>query len=59
MAYGNDPIDYASYIIIREKEIGYDVEEVLVPFNREAMLKSIDESTMPDKHTINKFVARR
>ena len=59
MAYGNDPIDYASYIIIREKEIGYDIEEVLVPFDREAMLKSIDDSTMPDKETINKFVSRR
>lgn len=59
MAYGKDPIDYASYIIIREKEIGYDIEEVLVPFDREAMLKSIDDSTMPDKETINKFVSRR
>lgn len=59
MAYGNAPIDYASYIIIKEKEIGYDVEEVLVPFNRDLMLKSIDESSMPDKDTINKFVSRR
>ena len=59
MAYGNDPIDFASYIIIKEKEIGYDVEEILVPFNRELMLKSIDDSTMPDKDTINKFVSRR
>lgn len=59
MAYGNDPIDYASYIIIKEKKFGYDVEEILVPFNREAMLKSIDDSSMPDKNTINKFVSRR
>lgn len=59
MAYKNDPIDYASYIIIREKEIGYDVEEILVPFNRDLMLKSIDDSTMPDKSTINRFVSRR
>ena len=59
MAYGKDPIDYASYIVIKEKEIGYDVEEVLVPFNREAMLKSIDSSSMPDKDTINRFVSRR
>ena len=59
MAYGNDPIDYASYIIIREKEIGYDVEEVLVPFDRDKMLKSIDDSSMPDKYTINKFVSRK
>ncbi len=59
MAYKNDPIDYASYIIIREKEIGYDVEEILVPFNRDLMLKSIDDSTMPDKSKINRFVSRR
>lgn len=59
MAYGADPIDYASYIIIKEKEIGYDVEEVLVPFDRNKMLKSIDDSSMPDKDRINKFVGRR
>lgn len=59
MAYGKDPIDYASYIIIKEKDIGYDVEEILVPFNREATLKSIDDSSMPDKDTINKFISRR
>ena len=60
MAYGKgEPIDYASYIIIKEKEIGYDVEEVLVPFDREAMLRNIDSSSMPDKDTINRFVARR
>ena len=59
MAYGDAPIDYASYIVIKEKEIGYDVEEVLVPFDRDKMLKSIDESSMPDKDTINMFVSRR
>lgn len=58
MAYGKDPTDYASYIIIREKEIGYDVEEILVPFDRRATLKSIDDSSMPDKGTIKKFVSR-
>ena len=59
IAYGKDPIDYASYIIIKEKEIGYDVEEVLVPYNREATLKSIDNSTMPDKDTINTYISRK
>ena len=59
IAYGKNPTDYASYIIIREKEIGYDVEEILVPFDRTATLKSIDDSSMPDKDTINKFVSRR
>ena len=55
----NESIDLASYIIIREKEKGYDVEEILVPFNRELMIKSINESTMPDKETITKFTSRR
>lgn len=59
MGYNGDPIDFASYIIIREKEIGYDVEEVLVPFDRAKMLKSIDDSSMPDKIQINKFISRR
>lgn len=59
MAYGDDPIDYASYIIIKEKEIGYDVEEVLVQFNRDAMIRSIDNSTMPYKDLINRNVSRR
>ena len=45
--------------VIKEKEIGYDVEEVLIPFDRDKMLKSIDESSMPDKDTINMFVSRR
>lgn len=58
IAYGNDPDDFASYIIIRERTDGYDVEEILVPFNRELMIKSIDESTMPDKETINRFISR-
>lgn len=59
IGYGDDPVDFASYIIIREKEVGYDVEEVLVPYDREAMLRSIDESTLPFKDKINDFVARR
>ena len=59
MAYGKDPKDYASYIIIKEKDIGYDVEEILVEYNRDLMLKSIDNSNMPDKNTINKFISRR
>ena len=60
MAFGpKDSLDFASYIIIKEKEIGYDVEEILVPFNRELMIKSIKQSTMPDKETITKFTSRR
>ena len=55
--YGSILQAYAlqSYI----KSLGYDVEEVLVPFNRDLTLKSIDNSTMPYKDTINKFISRR
>lgn len=59
MAYDNDPIDYASYIIIKEKQIGYDIEEVLVPFNRELMIKNIDNSGIPDKEPIKKYILKR
>lgn len=58
MAYGDQPLDFASYIIIKEKNIGYDVEEILVPFDREAMLNAISNSTMPYKEKINKYVCK-
>lgn len=59
MAYGkNEPIDFASYIIIREKEHGYDVEEILVPFDRDSMLRDINNSDMPIKSQIEKFVRK-
>ena len=55
MAYGNDPIDSASYVILTEKEKGFDFEEVLVKYDREKMEYSILTSGMPDL-TIRKFV---
>lgn len=58
MAYHNDPIDTASYIILHEKKIGYDIEEVLVQYDREKMISSILSSTNPDK-TIQKFTRIR
>lgn len=58
IGYRKDPIDFASYIIIKEKDIGYDVVEMLVPFDRDKMLMQIDESTLPSKSSINRFVSR-
>lgn len=58
MAYGSDPIDCASYIILKEKDYGYDVEDVLIPYDREKMLRGIDDSDLPSKDEINKFVSR-
>lgn len=56
MAYGNDPIDTASYVILKEKvgNLGFDLEEVLVRFDRERMIYDILNSDSPDK-TIEKF----
>ena len=59
MAYkGNDQVDLASYIIIREKEVGYDVEEILVPFDRSKMLQSIANSDMPYKNSAYNFTSK-
>ena len=59
IGYGvSDPIDFASYIIIRERTEGYDVEEILVPYDRTSMLKRIQQSKMPDKETISMFVSK-
>ena len=55
MAYKEDPIDTASYVIITEKEDGFDLEEVLVKFDREKMEYSILNCDSPDD-TIKKFV---
>ena len=60
MAYGEgEPIDMASYVILTEKENGYDMEEVLVPFDRAKMLRAIAASSMPGKDQIEKFVKAR
>ena len=56
MAYKEKNI--ATYTIIHEKEDGFDVEEVLVPFDRDALLKKVEESDMPDKSVINKYLRK-
>lgn len=48
IAYDKDPIDTASYVILNEKEDGFDLEEVLVRFDRERMEYSILTSDSPD-----------
>lgn len=56
MAYGKDPVDTASYVILREKtnNMGYDLEEVLVKYDREKMKYSILKSDGP-MDSIKKF----
>lgn len=55
MAYRQDPVDTASYVILEEQEDGFTIEEVLVRYDREKMISSILSSDSPDQ-TIYKFV---
>ena len=54
MAYKEKNI--ATYTIIKEKEIGFDVSEIFVNFNRDILLRKVKESDMPDKTLINKYL---
>lgn len=60
IAYDKDPIDTASYVILHEKtnNQGFDLEEVLVKYDREKMEHSILTSNSPDE-TIKKFTNMR
>ncbi len=55
----NNPIDTASYIILHEKKEGFEVEEVLVRYDRAKMIKSIISSSLPDKSSIRRFTSIR
>lgn len=59
MAYENNVLDRAYYIIIKEKTHGYDIEELLVPFDRKAMLESVNNSDMPDKSIVNVYISNK
>ena len=55
IAYGKDSVDTASYVLLKERTIGgYDFEEVLVKYDRDKMIHSVQNSTSPDR-TIEKF----
>lgn len=56
MAYKKDPVDTASYVILTETDNGFEVEEILVKFDREKMIYSVLNCTNPDK-SIRKFIA--
>lgn len=58
MAYDKDPINYASYIVLHEKENGFDIEEVLVEYDRSQMEWKILESENPNM-TIKRYVRMR
>ena len=54
IAYRNDPVDTASYIILREKtnNQGFDVEEILVRYDRDKMVCTILNCTIPSDKMI-------
>lgn len=54
MAYRKDPVDTASYVVLKEHDKGFDLEEVLVKYDRAKMISSILSSTSPDQ-TVKKF----
>lgn len=54
LAYRKDPIDTASYVILKEHKNGINLEEVLVRFDREKMIYNILSSDIPDQ-TIKKY----
>jgi len=56
IAYRNDPIDEACYMIIKEKtnNKGFDIEKVLVKYDRKRMEESIMSSTNKD-YKIKKY----
>ncbi len=55
MAYNGDQNNLAFYIILKEKQDGYDVEEVLVQYDRNKMHESIEKSDMPNKEKVKKI----
>ncbi len=58
MAYRQDRKDSASYVIIRERtdHKGFDLEEILVTYDRKKMITSIINCTNPDER-IRKFTS--
>lgn len=56
MAYKEDPVDTASYVILTEEENGYKFEEILVKYDREKMITTILNCDCPDK-TIERFTS--
>ncbi len=57
MGYAGDSVDTASYVILTETEDGFDIENRLVKYDREKMIKAIEESDIPDKSTIEKYAS--
>lgn len=55
MGFGVNDYGFASYIIVKEKKIGYDVEEVLVAFDMDKMVKRLSTIDFPEKKKVLKM----
>lgn len=57
MGFKNEPSGCACYYILKEKKEGsYDVEKVLVPFNENSLISTINSSGLPSKSKILKYI---
>ena len=50
--------DEAYYIILKEKDIGYDIEEVYVKYDRKSMMEKINNIDIPSKEKLIRYVSK-
>lgn len=57
VGYKTDPRDTACYYILKERiDGGFDIERVLVCFNKELLISNINSSKIPDKSFLKKML---
>lgn len=60
LAFSDDDLeDEAVYIIIKEKVVGYDVEEVKVKYSREELKQEVLSSKLPYSHKIVMYSSKK
>ena len=60
LGYSRDPIDSAYYIILKEKKTGgFDIEKRLITYDRDSLIKRVNNSDMPCKETIKQYLSIR
>ncbi len=57
IAFNGISTNLAYYIIIKEKENGFDIEEVYIPYDREKEMKVIDKCDIPNKQLLQKYIS--
>ncbi len=57
MGYEDDPTNSACYYVLKEKKDGdFDLEKVLVPFNKNLLISDIHNSGVPNKDSVLEYV---